>query len=271
MGASGAGKTTIVRLLMRFYDPDAGAVYVGGHDLRALHPEDLHRQNRGGEPGHLPLPRHGRGQPAPGQARRERGGARGGGARRQCPRVHRASASRVRHGGGRAGHSPLRRTAPTCRDRPGPAARCADTHPRRGALGSGCAERGSDPGGARPSHAGTHQSHLRSPAVERDRGGSHSRPRRHRHRGIRHASRADGNARPLPCADVDPGRGRRERGRGDSGRGRRTGCRGSRSPVVLRGEPGAHGRDHQGAGDGPGSPRFASSALTSCRGRESSS
>ena len=44
VGASGAGKTTIVRLLMRFYDPDAGAVYVGGHDLRSLHPEDLHRQ-----------------------------------------------------------------------------------------------------------------------------------------------------------------------------------------------------------------------------------
>ena len=44
VGASGAGKTTIVRLLMRFYDPDSGAVYVGGRDLRSLHPEDLHRQ-----------------------------------------------------------------------------------------------------------------------------------------------------------------------------------------------------------------------------------
>ena len=44
VGASGAGKTTIVRLLMRFYDPEAGAVRVGGHDLRSLHPEDLHRQ-----------------------------------------------------------------------------------------------------------------------------------------------------------------------------------------------------------------------------------
>ncbi len=44
VGASGAGKTTIVRLLMRFHDPDAGAVYVGGHDLRTLHPADLHRQ-----------------------------------------------------------------------------------------------------------------------------------------------------------------------------------------------------------------------------------
>ena len=173
----------------------------------------------GGEPGHLPLPRDGRGQPASGKARCDHGRAGGGRARRQRPRVHRAPASRVRHGGGGAGHPSLRRAAPACRHRPGPAARCADTYPRRGAFGSGRAERSGDPGGARPSHAGTHQSHLRSPAVERDRGGSHSRPRWHRHRGIRHAPRADGEARPLPCADVGAGRGRRERGRGNTRRG----------------------------------------------------
>ncbi|MCP5151455.1 MAG: ABC transporter ATP-binding protein [Ectothiorhodospiraceae bacterium] len=44
VGPSGAGKSSIVRLLLRFYDPDAGVVRVGGHDLRALHPADLHRQ-----------------------------------------------------------------------------------------------------------------------------------------------------------------------------------------------------------------------------------
>ncbi|MBI3517388.1 MAG: ABC transporter ATP-binding protein [Proteobacteria bacterium] len=36
VGASGVGKSSIVRLLLRFYDPDAGAVHIGGHDLRAL-------------------------------------------------------------------------------------------------------------------------------------------------------------------------------------------------------------------------------------------
>ena len=36
VGESGAGKSTIVRLLLRFYDPDAGVVRVGGHDLRDL-------------------------------------------------------------------------------------------------------------------------------------------------------------------------------------------------------------------------------------------
>jgi subfamily B ATP-binding cassette protein MsbA len=36
VGASGAGKSTIARLLMRSYDPDIGRVTVDGHDLRDL-------------------------------------------------------------------------------------------------------------------------------------------------------------------------------------------------------------------------------------------
>ena len=36
VGASGAGKTTIVWLLLRFYDPAAGRILLGGHDLRDL-------------------------------------------------------------------------------------------------------------------------------------------------------------------------------------------------------------------------------------------
>ncbi|HKU95296.1 MAG TPA: thiol reductant ABC exporter subunit CydC [Vineibacter sp.] len=36
VGSSGVGKSSIVRLLLRFYDPDAGTVRIGGHDLRAL-------------------------------------------------------------------------------------------------------------------------------------------------------------------------------------------------------------------------------------------
>ena len=43
VGESGAGKSTIVRLLLRFYDPDEGIVRIGGHDLRRLRPDDVHR------------------------------------------------------------------------------------------------------------------------------------------------------------------------------------------------------------------------------------
>jgi len=36
IGPSGAGKTTIMRLLMRYMDPTAGAIFVDGHDLREV-------------------------------------------------------------------------------------------------------------------------------------------------------------------------------------------------------------------------------------------
>ena len=36
VGASGAGKSTVARLLLRFYDPTAGSVLLDGHDLRGV-------------------------------------------------------------------------------------------------------------------------------------------------------------------------------------------------------------------------------------------
>ena len=44
VGPSGAGKTTIASLLLRFWDPDAGAITLGGHDLRRWGLEGLRRE-----------------------------------------------------------------------------------------------------------------------------------------------------------------------------------------------------------------------------------
>jgi ATP-binding cassette subfamily B (MDR/TAP) protein 7 len=44
VGISGGGKTTLLRLLYRFYDPDQGSVIFDGHDLRDLKLDSL-RQN----------------------------------------------------------------------------------------------------------------------------------------------------------------------------------------------------------------------------------
>ncbi len=41
IGRTGSGKTTLMRLLMRFYDPTSGSVYLGGQDLSQAHLNDL--------------------------------------------------------------------------------------------------------------------------------------------------------------------------------------------------------------------------------------
>jgi ATP-binding cassette subfamily B protein len=46
VGVTGSGKTTIVNLILRFYDPTEGAVFVNGIDIRRVRQEDL-RKNIG--------------------------------------------------------------------------------------------------------------------------------------------------------------------------------------------------------------------------------
>src|SRR5437868_6176178 len=43
VGPSGSGKSSIARLLLRLFDPQSGAVRVGGQDVRTLDPEALRR------------------------------------------------------------------------------------------------------------------------------------------------------------------------------------------------------------------------------------
>lgn len=41
VGPTGAGKTTMIKLLMRFYDVNSGAILVDGHDIRDFNRDDL--------------------------------------------------------------------------------------------------------------------------------------------------------------------------------------------------------------------------------------
>jgi ATP-binding cassette subfamily B protein len=43
VGSTGAGKSTLAKLISRFYDPTSGVVSLDGVDLRRLHPKDLRR------------------------------------------------------------------------------------------------------------------------------------------------------------------------------------------------------------------------------------
>ena len=83
VGPSGAGKTTIFQLLMRFFDPDAGRVTLDGIDLRDAGARRPAPADRAGAAGagdlrHLGAREHPL-RPARGQRRR----GRGGGARRR--------------------------------------------------------------------------------------------------------------------------------------------------------------------------------------------
>lgn len=44
IGATGSGKTTILSLLMRFYHPQTGAIYLNGKDIRNIEPTELRKQ-----------------------------------------------------------------------------------------------------------------------------------------------------------------------------------------------------------------------------------
>ena len=44
VGPTGAGKSTLAKLVTRFYDPTAGRVLIDGHDLRDVTLRSLRRQ-----------------------------------------------------------------------------------------------------------------------------------------------------------------------------------------------------------------------------------
>ena len=41
VGVNGSGKSTILKLIVRLYDPNEGQILIGGHDIRTLKLYDL--------------------------------------------------------------------------------------------------------------------------------------------------------------------------------------------------------------------------------------
>ena len=92
VGHTGAGKTTIVNLLLRFYDPERGRITVDGVDIRELSTADLRSVDRLRAAGSLPVHRRHPAQPharRPDSPRTRPGEAARAGGRRP---VHRAAA-----------------------------------------------------------------------------------------------------------------------------------------------------------------------------------
>ena len=177
VGLTGAGKTTAVSMIPRFYDPSAGRVLIDGHDVREYHLRSLRERIalvlqepvlfRGTIAENI---RYGRldatqrGDP-PGRDRRARG------------RVRQPSGSGLRDRGGRIGQRPVGRRASAPVDRAGRPEGRADPDPRRADV---VARR--DLGrdrvlGAEAAARRTHDDRHRSSAVDDPRRRSHSRAR----------------------------------------------------------------------------------------------
>ncbi|MGC4085392.1 MAG: ATP-binding cassette domain-containing protein [Vicinamibacterales bacterium] len=133
VGRSGAGKTTLVNLLPRFYDVTGGAILVDGHDMRDVSLASL-RSQIGIVTQETVLfddtiaANIAYGRPS------DAAGDRGGGTRRPRARLHQRAAEGYQTQHRRARPAALGRAAAAAGHRPGAAPELADPHPRRGDL-----------------------------------------------------------------------------------------------------------------------------------------
>ncbi len=144
VGSSGGGKSSIVRLLLRFYDPEQGTIRLGGQELRRLSFDQIRAMVA--VVSRIPSCSMARWKTISAWAAPKRPSARSRRQRRRrTSRLHRKPAAGLSDDDRREGRKALRRPAPARGNRPRAAARCADPGAGRGALGGRCRERGGDP------------------------------------------------------------------------------------------------------------------------------
>ena len=134
VGRSGAGKTTLVNLIPRFFDVSAGAIYVDGRDIRDVTLKSLRAQVGIVTQETVLFDDTIANNIAYGSVARHAGGGGGGGASGARARVHRRHAGRVSHAHRRARPEALGRAAPAARDCARAAEERADSDSGRGHL-----------------------------------------------------------------------------------------------------------------------------------------
>ena len=240
VGATGAGKSTLAKLVARFYDPQRGSVAVDGHDLRGVRQEALRRQLG-------IVPQEGFlfsgsvreniafGRPEASAEEIEAAVAAVGAAR-----VHRGAAAGDRDRSRRARRAALGRPAAARRLRPGAARRAAHPDPRRGDLERRRAHRAHDRARAGAAARRAHRDRHRPPPLDDSPRRQDRRARGRPHRRERRPRGADRRRRPLLEAVRGMGRvlgclsgpvAKQVGGRREARRGERTPVRDPRRPT----------------------------------------